>query len=477
MDIDPTTSTPHDGPEDGDALDVVALELARALGAQLRVPPTEALRAAHVRSAAAAAAAATGGPQASDGHQEDRAAVGAITDVPGGASRRPAARGRTGGARATRRRAIPTAAMALLAVVAVVTTLVGRSGPDLPVIALGGGAPMTTGDATMSREAASASDMPAVGMIWIPVDYTFVLEDGARVPAGTGGAWRFAPPADLAASAARLTARFGMPPAVPSEWDPAALTSQTSAGATLTLLPSGEWYFSAAPDPAMEWRCPEGEPDIAPEPAPDVRPGEGEISILPAFECEPPPPAVGVPSIAEARRLADALFAELGMTGIRFEDPYADDWSVNLWGLVPVPGAARDVGQYAGVAFGGSGRILFANGSLARPVALGAYPTVSSEVALDRLRAQLAVTDAPSARPFEGELPGGDAATSSDDRSTPGAAEERQQVTVRLVGVELVTQYAWSREGEMLLVPHYRFRDADGGEWWVIAIADRYLEG
>ena len=54
---------------------------------------------------------------------------------------------------------------------------------------------------------------------------------------------------------------------------------------------------------------------------------------------------------------------------------------------------------------------------------------------------------------------------------------ERERITVRLVAADLIVQYAWTREGEMVLVPHYRFRDADGGEWWVLAIADRYLEG
>jgi hypothetical protein len=452
--MEPQPPSPTD--EDSDELDPVAVALARALGAQLRVLPSDAARRAHVAGAAAAA-----GPSA----DADRAAADVLVDRAVRPSRRPGGRGPTRGIRTARRRAIPAAAMVLLVLVAGVSTWVGRSGPDLPIIALGGAGAATSmgaADVGMSREAAVASDVPMLDMMWIPVDYTFVLEDSARVPAGTGRAWRFAPPADLPASAARLAARFGMPTLVPSEWDATTLQSQTPEGASLGLMATGEWYFGAAPDEDMQWRCPEAPLDGAQ----DAPSGEGGISILPAYECEPPPPAVGVPSEAAARSMASALFAELGVTGIRFEDAYVDDWSINLWGMVPVEGAPRDVGQYVGIGFGGGGSILFANGTFARPVALGDYPTITSEDALDRLRAQMDFTaGGPIARPYPADL------------APTDVPEERQQVTVRMITAELFTQFAWTQDGEMILVPHYRFRDADGGEWWVLAVAERYLAG
>jgi len=435
--------------------DPKVLALAEAIGAQLRKPPHDEVRAQHVQRAAAAVGSATvdaGG---------DRAPAGVLA-TPTGTSRP--------GRRRALRRLVPVSALSLLAVVALVTTFTQPS-RDLPVIALGGGgvgAPMG-GDAAMSREAGAASDAPMTSMMWIAIDYEFILEDGARLAAGTGPAWRFVAPSDRIGLAERLASRLGLPTAVPSEWDPATLVSQTTDGASFALMPNGEWYFSAAPDPRLEWRCPEFVP-----PAP---PAEGEITTLPSFECEPPPPAVGVPTASQAEALATALFAGLGITGIRFQDTYVDDWSASVWGLIGVEGAPRDVGQYFGAGFGANGSLRYANGTFARPVRLGDYPTVGTEVALERLRVQMD-PDAGGAiaRPYPAPA---DIEPGRSDGSTPApdAAMEREQVTVRLVAADLIVQYAWTREGEMVLVPHYRFRDADGGEWWVLAIADRYLEG
>jgi hypothetical protein len=443
MSMDEQRPIPHD-PTD--------LALARAIGAQLRLPPRDEVRTQHVRRAAAAVGDATGDAVAGAAGRTvgDRAPADVLTAIIG-----PARAGR----RRAARRFVPVSALALLAVVALVTTFTQPS-QDLPVIALGGGgggAPMAAADAPMSREAGPATDAPISDMMWIAVDYEFILEDGARVAAGTGPAWRFVAPADPAVLAARLTSRFGLPTAGPAEWDAATLISQTPDGASLTLTPDGSWYFSAAPDPRLAWRCPEYVPDAAP------RAGEANVPL--DFECQPPPPAVGVPSTVEADALATALFADLGITGIRFQDTYVDDWSANVWGLIGVDGAPRDVGQHFGAGFGADGELRYANGTFARPVRLGDYPTVDSEVALERLRAQLgADAGGPVARPYPADVPS----------ELPA---ERERVTVRLVAAEVVEQYAWTREGEMVIVPHYRFRDSDGGEWWVIAIAERYLEG
>ncbi len=437
------------------AEDPRAIALAQAIGAQLRRPPHDDVRAQHVQRAAAAVSSATGDAR------DDRAPAGVLAAPPG--TSRP-------GRRRALRRLVPVSALALLAVVALATTLTQPS-RDLPVIALGGGGVGAAmgGDAAMSREAAAASDAPMTSMMWIAVDYEFILEDGARLAAGTGPAWRFVAPSDRTGLAERLVSRFGLPTAVPSEWDPAALVSQTADGASFALMPDGEWYFSAAPDPRLEWRCPEF--------VPQAPPAEGGITILPSIECEPPPPAVGVPTASQAEALATALFAELGITGIRFQDTYVDDWSASVWGLIGVEGAPRDVGQYFGAGFGANGDLRYANGTFARPVRLGDYPTVGTEVALERLRVQMD-PDAGGAiaRPYP--APADIEPDLSDGRAPMGEVPvERERITVRLVAADLIVQHAWTREGELVLVPHYRFRDADGGEWWVLAIADRYLEG
>jgi hypothetical protein len=61
------------------------------------------------------------------------------------------------------------------------------------------------------------------------------------------------------------------------------------------------------------------------------------------------------------------------------------------------------------------------------------------------------------------------------DAPMPGGDVEPVELTVTIVSIELVTSLAWTSAGEMLLLPHYRLIDSDGGWWFVVAVADRYL--
>jgi hypothetical protein len=461
MDMDtPSELPPSTGGPDDAGDDAALLALAQAIGARLRVLPEAGLMAQHIERAAEAARRGT--ESGAGTHSGPDRAPASESDASGGdAGRRPGA-ARPGG-RAGRLRRLQSSLAAIAVLVAGIATWVSSSRDDLPMIALGsmsGASAAAPGDAAMSREADVAADQPAVGFLWMPTDYTFILEESARVAAGTAPAWRFAAPGDLAALAERLSARFGLPALAPSEWDPATLTVTSDAG-SLTLSPTGEWYFGAAYDPAMEWRCPADDE--------------------PARECEPPPPAVGVPSTEEARRLAAALFDELGIGGVRLEDAFVDAWTASVWGLIGVEGAPRDVGLSVGAGFGGDGRIQYANGSFARAVGLGDYPTVSSEAALERFRLQLA-RDSGTAQPYPADGPAADGPRQDGASVLPAPGDdverqdvERQQVTVRLVSAEVVLQFVWTADQQMILAPHYRFRDTDGGEWWVIAVEDRYL--
>jgi hypothetical protein len=463
MDIQPDPHTPIPGGAHDAEPALVAL--AQAIGVHLRKLPEEELIAQHVTRAADTAR--------TSGSSDTDAATDAATSA---SDRAPALIARTGehlGARRPRgprshsrswSRAVTTVQRSVLALAVVVAGGAGimswlnRSADTLPLIALAApsSAAMGASDDATSRESTLAGDQPAVGLIWVPIDYTFILEDGARVAAGSGPAWRFVPPSDPVAIAARLSARFALPALAPSEWDAATLEVSTDAG-SLTLIPTGEWYFGAPYDASMEWRCPEVDPSTSTQ-------SDQDATTLPAFECEPPPPARGVPSAEEARGLTRELFEGLGISGVRIMDVSVDDWTAHVWGLIGVEGAPSDVGLYVSVGFGADRRIQYANGTFARPVSLGAYPTVSSEVALERLREQMdpdngMVQPSPRSGPTE---------------AGPGE-QERPQVTVRLVAAELVVQYVWTADEQMILAPHYRFRDIDGGEWWVIAVEDRYL--
>jgi len=479
--------TPGDGLASSDdvTLDPALLALAEAIGACLRDLPDEELAAQHVRRAADAVRAASS-PGVGSPTGTHRAVM-----PPARTGEQHMQRPRTHRVRGALRasRSLQRGVLALAVLVAggaVVEAWSSRSTDDLPLIALGPGpglAAEASGDAS-SRESALAFGEPGIGLIWTPVDYLFILEDTARVAAGSSPAWAFVAPTDLTAIAVGLSGRLGLPALVPSEWDPATLTVTTDDG-SLTLMPSGEWYFSAAIDDSMGWRCPELDAS-----ATSSATSPDGVTSLPAFECEPPAPARGVPGADEARGLALALFDELGIADVRLLDVSVDDWTVHIWGLVEVAGAPQDVGPYVGVGFGADGRIVYANGTFSRPRSLGDYPTVSSEVALERLREKMApggdavqpypATGAAKEGQVEGGIEGGtiepdwpDTGPALPPEMAPGS--ERQQVTVRIVAAELAVQYVWTASEQMILAPHYRFRAADGGEWWVIAVEDRYL--
>ena len=48
--------------------------------------------------------------------------------------------------------------------------------------------------------------------------------------------------------------------------------------------------------------------------------------------------------------------------------------------------------------------------------------------------------------------------------------------TVVIVSAELVTSMAWTADGTLVLLPHYRLTDADGTWWWVVAVEDAYVQ-
>jgi hypothetical protein len=466
-DIENPTSAPDDGREPRPE----TLRLVRAIGARLATPLEGERREALIASLADAA--------------RDTAAP--VDEL----SVRRAAR-------ASRLRRLSAAAAALV-VIGGAVGVVTRTGGDLPVIVLAGGAPMAgapaAGDARGGAELMAADASPMIGL-WQPTIFTFELADGVSIGVSRAAAWRMAAPTDLADGAARLAAQLGLAAPTPTEWDPNALQTQTEGGASLWVSASGDWYYGGPSDLYPVWDCPEPVRD----------PSSGELG---AVECTPPPPPVGVPSAERARSLALEFLASVGHGDVRVLDVMVDEWGAFVQAELVLPGSATSSGVYVGVGFAGAERISWANGTLARPELLGDYPLIDLPAAVARLErdmnAWLDDPSAPVARPLPadpgdgrdagvavepGATEGSDGDTPTSDGDSPvsilplpgpdgtgDAWEEMEPVerTVRIVSVERVTSMVWSAGDVIVLLPHYRLIDADGGWWFVIAVEDRYL--
>ncbi len=408
-----------------------------------------------------------------------------------------------------------TAAAAALVVIGGTAGVVMRAGDDLPVLVLADGGPQgmaaASGD---SIESMRADVEPMIGW-WEPTVFRFVLADGLRSEVTQATAWRLVPPADLRAAAATLAAALELPPPTPTEWDPASLLTQTSSGASLWVSASGDWYFGGPSDASVRWDCPTS---------------VDGADLREPVECTPPEPPSNVPSRERARTLAEAFLARLGHADVRVVDVMADEWGAYVQTELVLPGAATSSGVYVGVGFGGDARVTWANGTLARPEALGDYPLIDLMAALARLEQDMNAWldgDVPMPRPLpaddgnarsmvepsDGDVPTTDGGVeggvsgdgpvtilpvpdvpgdeqpeerSPDEAETPGAPDappdapevdvEPVERTVRIVAVELINSMVWTADGTVVLLPHYRLIDADGGWWFVIAVEDRYIQ-
>jgi hypothetical protein len=466
--------------DDGREPRLATQRLVRAIAARLATPLEGERRDALVSTLAAAARDA--GEHDADGGVDELSA-------------RRASRATSRGTSRMRRLSVAAAALVVIGgAVGVVT----RSGDDLPVIVLASGsqaagAPML--DAAGGPEAMRADASPMIGL-WQPTIFTFELADGVTIGVSRAAAWRMAAPTDLAAAAGRIAERFGLAAPGPTEWDPRALQVQADSGASLWVSASGDWYYGGPSDLYPVWDCPEPVRD----------PASGELS---AAECTPPAPPVGVPSVERARILAIEILASVGHTDVRILDVMADEWGAYVQGELVLPGSSSSSGVYVGVGFAGGERVSWANGTLARPELLGDYPLIDLRAALVRLEgdmnAWLEDGVSPMPRPYpaderdagatvepgaaegsDGDAPTSDAPTGGDSPVSilplPGpdggdAWEELEPVerTVRVVAVELVTSMVWTPGDVMVLLPHYRLIDSDGGWWFVIAVEDRYL--
>jgi len=439
-----------------------------------------------------------------------------------------------------RRIASVAAALVVLAGAVGVSGLATRS-TDLPVFALAadaGGSDRVLGGPVGAPSDAPRPElgMPGVvpdvtgsdGMLpdigwWAPVRYVFTLADGVGSPAGKAPAWRLVAPKDIDAASARLAAEFGLSTPKAPEWDPTSRMAESPEGGTLWVSSSGDWSFHAEPDPAMSERCfvepgvstpgsgtgsdggrdPVDAPRAPDAPDAPVTNDGGSVSgpdggvVGGGADCAAPTPPQGVPSSDEARALASELLRRTGHEQVRIVSVHRDEWGASVEAQVVVRGASEGAGMWAGVGFGGGGRVQWASGTLATAELVGDYPLIGATEAVTRLEEQMGSwfgkgpaglpmpEPMPEPMPRDGDspvtiLPAPGVAPGSDGPGTgteDGQAEDVQPVEqeVLIVSIELVHELIWTADQQLVLLPHFRLVDRDGGWWSVAAVESRYL--
>lgn len=408
-----------------------------------------------------------------------------------------------------RRPLVLTGIASVLAVLAVTVGVGLRSTDPLPTIVLASTAPGAPGaaaaggpamrDAQGAPEVASDAALPEpmIGM-WNPTRYRFVLADGVSVAADPAPAWRLVAPEDLGAAARRLAAALGLPEPAPSEQDASSWSVRTEDGANLWVGANGDWYYGGPYDLWPQWDCPAIEPRVPEDGAEDG----ADVVTEELEECTPPEPPSDVPSAARAGELVLALVGAVGLDDVRITDVQADEW--NAWVTVEreLPDGAGPSGLTYGFGFASGEQVASASGTVARIERLGDYPLIGIEDALVRLEGDLnawldgwpgdgdgagqpvplpAVPDDDAPMRI---LPLPDESTSSEPMpSEPMPTEPMPEVeepeivdrTVRIVDAERVTTMAWTADGTIVLVPHFRLVDEDGGWWFVVAVEDGYV--
>jgi hypothetical protein len=435
-----------------------------------------------------------------------------------------------------RRGGVVAGVFGLAVVVAIVAFQLRTDGPAVIRLAAGAG-----GDDTLA--VAEMDSLPARADLLLlhPVEYRFILGDGARFDDGEARAWTLQPPTDLEAAADDLADHFGLGPAVPAPYGDGFVAGDTDRGGpTLWVGPGGEWSYHA-PDEGLLWDCvqpalPLPDPadddaadrDAGPDTPTTDRADEGEgatvkgpvegtaeggqpqVLVTPDDDCEPPTPPAGVPTEAEARVLAETLFADLGLPGdVTIQEVWADDWGAWVHGATTLGGVPTDLSVSA--AWGGEGKLTSIASTLAEPTDEGNYPTVDAERAVQRLEEQgggwgglpiarplpaIGSLDAPTrsdnlassaaSSSDEDDAPAADPVPDADpepmptepviDLPRPDPDAEPEVVEVTLVDVAPVLLVHWDVDGTAWLLPGYRFTDAEGGVWQVLAVSDDYLD-
>jgi hypothetical protein len=309
-----------------------------------------------------------------------------------------------------------------------------------------------------------AADLPALP----GADTGYVYRDGASVPE------------DVAVALASALGVDPTPRERPAEymveW---AFGPEDGSAPSLTIdsYPQHYWWYSSA------WADMDRAMDV---PACTESVGaDGNVTIdCPEWMPEPP---VGVPTAAEAEVRAREIITAAGFdpSTLTFTVS-ADEWYASVE-------ARRDLVEgieYAGAAswsfgFAGEGALEWAGGTFTVPEAVGPYPLVDLDTALTRLEEMY----------VSGMALGGDMAVGVPEPAIavepmptdesmpvetlpmpePGEMPEPTEITVTLVDVVADLWWVDDVDGNVWLIPAYRFVGDDGGWYTVPAVSDEYM--
>lgn len=362
--------------------------------------------------------------------------------------------------------------------------------PVLPAGSLGGGS-VASVEQTFSSEskiaAPSASADAAIaiadGRYWVPPIINYHVDTDISGLGGSATVWQFQtgvqPDQARIRALADVLGLTGDITATEYGWD--LIDGDRSLSVSNDAM--GSWWYSA-PSPTM-WACAAVEPAVA-DPAAEA-PADAPAVDPVMSECPEPEPPTGLPAADEAERRARELFDAAGF-GDLATTVNAYEWSVDVNGIPAYGNVPGDIGFYVG--FGQDAMITYAGGYLNRPTEVGEYPLIDGEAAIARL------TDGAGLGPMlyaKSEVAAGDVAVSSDlavssDIATMPAPDmpiqcvtepcepaEPEVIDIHLTGVTQVLMQWWSTDGTVWLIPAYRFTDADGGWYPVMAVTDEYL--
>ena len=228
----------------------------------------------------------------------------------------------------------------------------------------------------------------------------------------------------------------------------------------------------------------------------DTIPVDGSIA-----PCEEPVPPANVPDEIEARRLADELFAAIGIDTSNYEfEIYADEWGANVTGYLVIDGMRTWISTSVG--FGTEGSVTWASGSLAEAQPAGEYPLVGPEVGLERLNDDLGMWGPYYGYPTGITRGGGTADTGvavgvgaptepACDPSTDCVVDtvppndtvpsndtvpvDPEPIIVHLDAVHLDLTTIWDINGAVWLLPAYTFTGPDGVLVTIPAVDDSFI--
>lgn len=241
--------------------------------------------------------------------------------------------------------------------------------------------------------------------------------------------------------------------------------STADGGAYLSLTSDGSttgWYFSdSSAWGDATWGCARSEPS------------GGNGGTPPDTECksEVPPPTPNLPTEAEAKAAATALFSRLGLSvgGARIEFS-ADDYTATVFAVETVD--SMDVPLQWTASFGENGVLLSASGVFVTIERAGSYSLISPQDAVKRLT-NLVYAGRPAYMAEDSAI---EQATSSG--AVVGGAPvdgEPVTITVSITDVKASLMQVWLTDGKSMLLPAYTYSNPDGIVGQVVAVEDKYI--